>query len=280
MVNTYLPLVALGAGYVAANPDASKTIVDCPATRCADAAGRDTTGTTVTELLKPTTKQRFGLKVDIAAINNYGCWCYGGDSWPGAKDRSGDGMFVDLFDDACKGHHMGYDCIAMDAVAEGKICIPNEQTYDMTMKQLPSGDFTLECSNSIETDWCKRRVCMVDLKYLARLWKLEDDGHNPDYNSFGHPGHHDGKGDFDTGVCEVKKHNGGSGGTPPIRVCCGDYPYRIWFDKANNRGVKCCQYEDPQISIAYGFPIRQGKLYNDMNAICCDHGVVPGSTIC
>ena len=38
------------------------------------------------------------------------------------------------------------------------------------------------------------------------------------------------------------------------RICCGDYPYRIWFDANNSNDIECCEHEDVDISEAYGFP--------------------------
>lgn len=226
-------------------------------------------------------KPRFGLKVNIPAINYYGCWCYGGGAWPGAKDRSGSGKTVDLFDDACKAHHMGFDCITMDAKYENKDCTPNVQTYDLKVTQKADGDYFFECSNTIENDWCKRRVCMVDLRFLARIWKLKDDGLSPDFTSYGHPGHHNGEGDYDTDQCRNWPSAKGPGHNPPIvQVCCGEYPYRIWYDVNNSKNIQCCEYEDPAVTLEYDFPIKVGKLYNGLSATCCADRVVSGSNVC
>lgn len=228
---------------------------------------------------------RFGLVFKIPVINNYGCWCYGGDSWPGARDTSGFGEPKDVYDDACKAHHMGFDCITMDADAENESCIPNETSYTLLVTPLASGDYTLECADSIEEDWCKRRVCLVDIRFIARQWKLEADGIKPDYEAYGHPGHHNNQGNFDTSVCEVpsRPHNGnGNGGRTRVvqKVCCGDYPYRIWYDKNNDKGTSCCAYEDSSVISDYGFNVKVGQLYNSMSSTCCKDGVVNGSNIC
>lgn len=231
---------------------------------------------------------RFGLVFKIPVINNYGCWCYGGASWPGARDTSGFGEPKDVYDDACKAHHMGFDCITLDADAENESCIPNETTYNLLVTPLSNGDYTLECADSIADHWCKRRVCLVDIRFIARQWKLESEGIKPDLEAYGHPGHHNNVGNFDTKVCEVAKNNkpngngNGNGGQDrkPQKVCCGDYPFRIWYDKNNNKGVKCCSYQDPSVITDYGFTLKVGKLYNSMSATCCNDGVVNGSNVC
>jgi len=228
---------------------------------------------------------RFGLQFLIPVINNYGCWCFRGENWPGAPDPTGFVEAVDVYDDACKAHHMGYDCITLDAEAEQESCIPNETNYHLLVKQQSSGDFTLECADSEWDHWCKRRTCLVDIRLIARSLKLKEEGIEPDYETYGHEGYHNDAGAFDTSVCKVeKKHNGkGNGGTlnrPIKRVCCGDYPYRIWYDANNNRGISCCAYNDAAVIRDYGFSLKVGQLYNSMSASCCKDKVVSGSTIC
>jgi hypothetical protein len=191
---------------------------------------------------------------------------------------------MDEYDDACKAHHQGFDCITMDANAEGESCIPNETTYSLKVTPESNGDYTIECDDSIEDDWCKRRTCMVDLRFIARHWKLEDDGVEPDYAAYGHEGFHNNAGAFDAqsrdSVCLLPRPNGPGGHAKVVKVCCGDYPYRVWYDKANHRGIRCCSYDDPSVSEAYGFPIKVGKLYNNMAATCCDYGVVNDGNVC
>lgn len=186
-------------------------------------------------------RSRFGLKVQVPVINNYGCWCYGGEFWPGARDLTGFGPHMDQYDDACKAHHQGFDCITMDANAEGESCIPNEQDYLLKVTPQANGDYLLECADEIENHWCKRRTCMVDLRFLARHWKLEADDVIPDYATYGHAGFHNDVGDFDTATCELPKppHVPGNGGHRAVKVCCGDYPYRVWYDKTNFRSLEC-----------------------------------------
>lgn len=228
-----------------------------------------------------TPENRFGLQFQIPVINNYGCWCYGGQYWPGARDWSGYGPFMDQYDDACKGHHQGFDCITMDADAEGETCIPNETTYQLDVSPQANGDYIIECADSIEDHWCKRRTCMVDLRFLARHWKLEADGVEPDYANYGHAGFHNDAGNFDTDVCLLPRPTGPGGHVRKIvKVCCGDYPYRVWYDRSNNRGIRCCEHNDPSVDADYGFSIKVGSLYNNMAATCCPYGVINDGNVC
>lgn len=228
---------------------------------------------------------RFGVVTSFSVINNYGCWCFRGSNWPGAPDKTGFGQAVDVYDDACKAHHMGFDCITLDANAEGESCIPNEQDYDLTIKPQPNGDFTLECADSMWDHWCKRRTCLVDLRLMARVRKLKDDGIRPDFEKYGHAGYHNDVGDFDKSVCTVPRDNNPNNGSGNHRreikrVCCGDYPYRIWYDENNNRGISCCAFNDAAVINDYGFSLKVGQLYNKMSATCCDDKVISGSNIC
>lgn len=250
---------------------------------------------------------RYGITFKMPAINNYGCWCYGGEFWPGARDMSGFGDSVDEWDDACKAHHQGFDCIKIDAEIEGEVCEPNETDYLINISPQASGNYILECADENSNDWCKRRTCLVDLRFMARHWKLELDENFPNYESFGHAGYHglsEIQGFEPTGSCHVPVkttttesppasqapyHNSkggyGSGGrspdpeTPkqkthvPLKRCCGDYPYRVWYDVNNERNMKCCSYSDTQINEDYGFSIKIGKVYNELTKQCCSDGV-------
>lgn len=211
-------------------------------------------------------KPRFGMQLLIGTVANYGCWCYGGAEWP-TGDGRGDSR--DDFDEACKAHHMGFDCIIMDAARENKVCIPDATSYDVRVIRPASayGDFVLECSDSIEDDWCKRRTCLVELRLLGRYWKLIQDGHRPDYNTWGHTTI---GGPFEPlDSCPPIRT---AGGLPREKVCCGEYPYRAWHysivGQPDRYPTQCCTYEDPNVTADYGFPITIGALYNQRHEAC------------
>jgi len=231
---------------------------------------------------------RFGLIFRIPVINNYGCWCYGGEYWPGARDHSGQGKVVDVYDDACKAHHMGFDCINMDSFEKRIECYPNEQDYTLLIIPQKDGSYSMECDNNIQDDWCRKRTCLVDLRFLARTWKLQNDGIQPDYEKYGHIGFHQNRnsgngGNFDDKVCATNYNPNKTNPNKPglyfaEKVCCGDYPYRVWYDAKNTEGISCCAYEDKDVSENYGFSINVGVLYNENNGKCCESGPVNGNS--
>merc|ERR1712226_126469 len=218
-------------------------------------------------------KTRFGLVIPIQMVSNYGCWCYGGADWPTGEGR---GSARDEHDDACKAHHMGFDCIEIDAEIENRDCKPTDTSYDIsTIKPAPYGMINLECSNTIEDDWCKRRTCLVELRLLARYWSLIAQRVYPDYDTYGHTGTN-ALGPFDP-MQSCPPVPGTGGGQPKEKRCCGDYPYRVWhYDFVNNQGdyhTQCCTYEDTSISLLYGFPITIGALYEQDKEKCTATGV-------
>lgn len=225
---------------------------------------------------------RFGLLFRIPVINNYGCWCYGGDYWPGARDHTGQGPVVDVYDDACKAHHMGFDCIDMDSRKERIECYPNTQDYTLLIVPQMDGSYTMECDDDIQDDWCRKRTCLVDLRFLARHWKIQNEGIKPDYEKYGHEGFHRGQGTFDDKQCAANYDpNATSPKKPGLyfaqRVCCGDYPYRVWYDAKNTEGTKCCSYEDSDVTEDYGFTVNVGVLYDSNSGVCCQDGPKMGN---
>lgn len=213
---------------------------------------------------EPTT--RFGLQFKINLVSDYGCWCYAWSQWQTGEGRSAP---RDEHDDACKAHSMGFKCITLDAEAEGKECHPYETSYSTLITQNKYGEDIVECADSIEDDWCKRRVCLVELRLLARFYHLIGTGIWPDYAQFGHRSAK--KGLFDP----VAECNPLAGAQPVEQVCCGDYPYRTWFyrNQANSQDTQCCEFEDPDITRAYGFSINVGALYSSKDQQCTADGV-------
>lgn len=213
---------------------------------------------------------RFGAKIPIQLVANYGCWCYGGSSWPTNLGRS---TPRDLHDEACKAHSMGMKCIVTDASYEKKQCEPYTTDYDVTITQDGYGKLLLECSDSIEEDWCRRRVCLVELRLLARYWKLMDNGIWPEYRKWAHPNI---GGSFDP--MEHCSPSVSSGGDPQELRCCGDYPYRSWWyqrvENSEEDANQCCVYQDEKVNEEYGFAINIGQIYDQSKAECTSGGVV------
>merc|ERR1712226_263489 len=214
-----------------------------------------------------TPNPRFGLQFKINLVSNYGCWCYEWSQWQTGEGRS---TPRDAHDDACKAHSMGFKCITLDAKAEGKECHPYETSYETLITQNKYGQKIVECADSIEDDWCKRRVCLVELRLLARFYTLIGQGVWPDYMNYGHASAN--RGLFDP----LNECNPLGGKSPVEQVCCGDYPYRSWFyaNEKNSQGTQCCEYVDKQITKDYGFTINVGALYNSKTEKCISSGVV------
>ena len=213
---------------------------------------------------------RFGAKIPIHLVANYGCWCYGGASWPTGEGRS---SARDAHDDACKAHSMGMKCIITDAVYEEKVCDPYTTDYDVTITRDNYGSLLMECADNISEDWCSSRVCMVELRLLARYWHLMDNGIWPEYTKYAHPNI---GGSFDP-MINCPPTPGSSESGPEMR-CCGDYPYRSYYfanaedDKTGT--TQCCVYQDAEINQQYGFAINVGKIYNQFTNTCTEDGVL------
>ena len=234
---------------------------------------------TVDENNNPT--GRFGVLFQLGLVHkDYGCWCnsFNIDINNELQEGQVSGVAQDKYDEACKDHHMGFDCITIDADENGESCDPENTQYNIMVKHvLNSADFAIECADDISTSWCQRRTCMVDLRFIARNWKLRSDGISPDWNAYGHN-----NGNFQDSVCTAKNraHRGGGNSRTVIKACCGDYPYRIWYNKHGNSGNKCCAFEEPQVTADYGFAINVGHLYNPTVKTCCEDGFAIDTNVC
>merc|ERR1712032_1376011 len=54
-----------------------------------------------------------GMRLEV--LSEYGCWCYRGEENFG----KGLGQPMDRYDEICRSHHQGYECINMDADSNG-----------------------------------------------------------------------------------------------------------------------------------------------------------------
>ena len=139
-----------------------------------------------------TPSTRFGIQLQLPLLNKYGCWCYRGSDYPGGR-----GTVQDDYDQACKDMHMGYDCVVSDSateenscVASGDCCNPVETDYLWYIKPSPGvpGSYSFECAEDVRTDWCRARVCQIDLRFVATFFELITYGIYPDRTTFGHVG--------------------------------------------------------------------------------------------
>ena len=137
------------------------------------------TETDQTENIQSRSTTRVNDLYPVTYTVNYGCWCptYGDNYellWPSAAMRLEP---VDEYDDNCKTYVMNSRCIAIDAEYENIECDPYSTDYDGTMTYQfdDIGDMlslTVECTQTVEEDWCKGRVCLNDLAYMAEQWRL------------------------------------------------------------------------------------------------------------
>merc|ERR1712060_190104 len=100
----------------------------------------------------------------MAAIRNYGCWCFFDDD-----HGQGKGAPVDGVDAICKNLHMGYDCAMMDyAEATGNDdCVPWEVTYNAGMS-FGIGALVDTCNN-LNTELCAQYACMVEGAFIVNI---------------------------------------------------------------------------------------------------------------
>lgn len=231
-----------------------------------------------------------GLTLSLPLLTKYGCWCVRGDDYPGGK-----GIPRDSFDQACKMHHMAFDCIIDDAKDFDPNCLEDangdysgccnptstEYSWDIVPNLSIPGDYTIQCTDEVSSDWCQSSTCMVDLKFISDYWELTSNGLAPDFTSYAHPDHSGNPSTFDTADCPST--GGGGGGTQSggeyvdfdTRVCCGDYPYRFWYlttsDGSDDRS--CCEYVDIGLQSEYGnYAFFVGAMYHENTQACCDDG--------
>lgn len=142
----------------------------------------------------------------------------------------------------------------LDAEAQGiSNCNPTEKaeagfTYEFRIEtdQDGKGDMVLQCSD--DQDWCTRRTCEVDLKYISDFWSLLMAGEPMQRDIYGHAGKHihpitgEHHGAFDPSACPI-----GGRVYQPVKQCCGKYPSRKIF-KTSAEGAdghrQCCDLED------------------------------------
>ena len=157
----------------------------------------------------------------MAAITNYGCWCYFEEN-----HGRGRGAPVDSVDAMCKNLAMGYDCAMMDyAEATGQDdCIPWEVSYNAGLS-FGLGALVDTCNN-VNTDLCSQYACMIEGAFVINIIGafLNVGTVNPmnlESNGF----------DF-RASCPVN-----SGTQTDERACCGVLPFRYPYKPVDR---ECC----------------------------------------
>lgn len=171
----------------------------------------------------------------IDSINSYGCWCYFQEN-----HGLGKGQPVNEVDNQCKILHDGYECIMMDAAADGEECTPWNVKYNSaTGLGLLAGDdknndslenalrFKCRRANRKFGD-CAARACMVENYFVVRTLRLFLKGVTFD-PSVKH----------DLGLFDPSEDCPTGDGPKSDKACCGSYPLRFPYKHLDGqRG--CC----------------------------------------
>merc|ERR1712066_14687 len=211
-------------------------------------------------------------------FQNYGCWCYftGDGALQGSlHNRRGAGRPVDDMDSYCRDLQWGYDCLLMDADANGYImadaiddnnngapCVPWEVEYlPGTAGGYAAIETLCQTLNTLEDNInreCQIETCKIESLFTLNVLGLAGiaNGIDPVYR-------HD---QFNptSDSCRVI-----SGVGPDERECCGAFPYRRPFHTRN--GVNECCTDGGAIVGIYQPLIQQ----------CCTGGfIIPAGEIC
>ena len=224
---------------------------------------------------------RFGQVATLSMVKNYGCWCYdkSDDTQPGVINWTGFGKTVDAFDEACKAHAMGCDCIEKQFASEtGEQCIPKQQLYTIEVTKDEHGAYCLKCANDADSQKCQFTTCLNDLQFITHHWTLRRKGIVPDLDQYSHTDNN-----FDVNAACKIPNNGNNNNNGPKkpgvdgekRVCCGDYPYRVYYNENNNEGKECCEHTEDYLLDIFGYEIAVGGIYNQVTHQCCAEGVRP-----
>ena len=210
-------------------------------------------------------------------VTDYGCWCYDKNDPDGTNSNvafTGFGRTVDSFDEACKAHLMSCDCI--EKKDDG--CIAQEQMYEIEITKNEEGEMCIKCANPDNV--CQYKACLNDMQYTSHQWSLIDSNEQPDYAQYAH--YINGVRNFDPKVsCPLQGQPIGNGPKANTNaVCCGDYPFRTFYDENNTDGITCCEHSEEALTLQYGYEILKGKTYNELTHQCCDDGVKVIGDVC
>jgi len=166
-------------------------------------------------------------QIDMADINEYGCWCYFQDG-----HGAGRGKPVDEIDVLCKRLHDGYTCAIMDAADLNQVCVPWEVTYNSAMGTglglgMDINGIRTECDSQNPSSGCAQWACKIEGYFLQQLVLTFTHGTLIDYNLQ----HRNG---FNTQIdCPI------STGIKSEHACCDEHPLRFPF-KTYNGARDCC----------------------------------------
>lgn len=164
----------------------------------------------------------------LAAIWNYGCWCYFQD-----QHGKGSGEAQNYIDEHCKILHHGYTCVMMDAADENdNTCDPFTHEYNtITVLGAVPEQVQIDCEARNAGDNCAIRSCAVESYFVLNIFQ---EALGP--NTFDQSLKHDLG--WDASVCRGSG-NTANGGNPSPWECCGSYPPRFPYRTGNGRR-DCC----------------------------------------
>lgn len=204
----------------------------------------------------------------LQVLSEYGCWCYRG------QDNFGKGLgqTVDRYDEICRSHHQGYECIHLDADSNGASgCDPiavSNAGYIFSTEMLldDDGQTTMQLTCEESQDWCTLKTCQVDLRYINDFWSAGMEGDSVDQATYSHDS------GFDIANCPI-----GGKVYQPYKRCCGRYPKRWVYktsaeDETGHR--QCCDLEGGS-----NLGETRSRAFLIDSQVCCGvDGVQDGST--
>lgn len=180
-------------------------------------------------------------EASMAAIADYGCWCYFEE-----KHGAGKGKPVDAIDAMCHQLHQGYECVIMDNDDAGTPCVPwTEPFVAVAGFFLSENDVITQCDANNVPGTCAAQSCKVEGWFIQQFLTYSLQGNAVDSSRQHANGFN------------VKTECSISSGVKSDKACCGNFPNRFSYkDYGGNRA--CCD----------------GATYNALMYTCCPDGSI------
>jgi len=177
----------------------------------------------------PNTRFVPGVRFIFSMIQEYGCWCYLGDS-----HGQGRGQPQDAYDKICQKLHHGMECAA---TIPG--CDPHNQQYQILAESDSNGDFLMDCQTLNAGNECAQATCYLEAHFTSEFVEETFSGVSPDLNTYSIAL------GFDTKNCHVAPNCAAAGtcDSEYTEICCGTYadntrrPIKI----LDGESKECCE---------------------------------------
>lgn len=161
---------------------------------------------------------------NLEDVDGYACWCF-------IKGEVGQSQPIGNTDKHCFRLHMGYKCIDMDSRDLGIECDSKETSYNVSWlyKRRYTGMYEWVYNCSDNNDFCSEKACIVESHFIKGLVSMDMtnwEGYELDMK------HSNGVFDYE-GECPT------TGGPPPEKECCGEYPFRYPYNTMGGF-MQCC----------------------------------------